>query len=172
MMSGSRPPIMPGGNRDNVLPMPSRSTSPPAQQIARGDVSAYNDNNNIIRNTNLEVNLMPDNEKYYEWMKEDRRENEERMRAMMADMKQHSRDIEERMKQDAADTRAYSREIEARMEKRHDENISEMRELRREIKEDFKDVKKDSTEAKRWIIGLCFATILGIAAMVIAIWIQ
>lgn len=94
--------------------------------------------------SNGEVQEDMDAEKLFDILREDRNESEKRMQKQM-------QMLEDRIVRQSEKT-----------EERIMQAVSE-------IKHDIADAKKETQEAKSWIIGIALATILGIAAMVITI---
>lgn len=90
-------------------------------------------------------------EKYIDKIDQDRRDQEERLSRNVQLMEER---VEKR-----------TRETEERIEKRFIETMDALKETNNKINK--LDEKIDSTN--KWIIGVCLSTILGIAAMVIAV---
>lgn len=94
-------------------------------------------------------------EKYMDKIDQDRREQEQRLSQNIQSMEQ--RIVEER------------RLSEERMEKRYLDVMKAVEKTNDNIDNKIEDIRKDNEETKKWIIGLCITTILGIAAMVVAV---
>ena len=94
-------------------------------------------------------------EKYMDKIDQDRREQEQRLSQSIQSMEQ--RIVEER------------RLSEERMEKRYLDVMKAVEKTNDNIDNKIEDIRKDNKETKKWIIGLCLTTILGIDAMVVAV---
>lgn len=93
---------------------------------------------------NGEVHKDMDAEKLFDILREDRNESEKRMQRQM-------------------------QMLEDRIAKQSEKTEERIMQAVSEIKHDIADAKKETQEAKSWIIGIALATILGIAAMVVTI---
>jgi len=112
-----------------------------------------------------EVNVV-DIEKYIERLDQDRRESEQRIR-------DERKESEDRIRNERKESEKY---WQIQRDKDHDyyiklcDRLDEDRKLSEErLEKKFDQAINDIRTSKYWIMGVCFATILGIAAMVVAI---
>ncbi|MCL1844472.1 MAG: hypothetical protein FWF77_01050 [Defluviitaleaceae bacterium] len=103
-----------------------------------------------------------DMQKYIDRLDQDRRDSESRMEQSMktlkAELREDRQQMEQRIEARVLEDRRLSEQREERMDKRFSESMNRIDASVAEVQ-----------TLKWWILGVCLATILGIAAMVITV---
>ncbi|MCL2199848.1 MAG: hypothetical protein FWB80_13095 [Defluviitaleaceae bacterium] len=107
-----------------------------------------------------------DTAKLIERLDQDRRDSELRLQNSMDSLKRELREdrqqTEQRLDDRMAEERRLSEQREERMEKRFSESMARFDKTTGEL-------KNDVNHLKWWILGVCMATIIGIASMIITV---
>ena len=93
--------------------------------------------------------------KYIERLDQGRSESEERIHDSLNTLRT---DLREDIKEFKGEMQAIRTEIK-----------DEMREMRAELKDEIKETRNEVRDIGKWVKGICITTLLGIAAMVIAV---
>lgn len=86
--------------------------------------------------------------------------------------RQSVRDMEERMDRRYDASLKDTRESEARIEKRIDSLLDNVRERDERTEQRHLEGLAELRETKRWIIGVCIATLIGIGAIVVSVFLK